>query len=84
MFGGFSTGFQGSFRSNASFGRDVFECSPRRPFLGHAPFHIRKTTAAIWPYSKDSNRVLLAFPSGDGGGKPKAGEELANLECRQL
>lgn len=49
-----------------------------------APFYIRKATAAIWPYSEDGNRGLFAFPPGDGGGKAKPGEELANLEHRLL
>lgn len=46
----------------------------------HTPFYIKKTTAAIWPYSEDGSRVLLTFPPGDGGGKTKPGEELTNLE----
>lgn len=49
-----------------------------------APFYIRKATAAIRPCSEDGNRRLFAFPPGDGGGKAKPGQELANLEHRLL
>lgn len=45
MFGGFSTGFQGSFRSNASFGRDVL---PEETLSGTRSF----------PHQKDDSSDL--------------------------